>query len=321
MGVGLSGTLVLAGVVPAASPPHRATDEAQEVAFLVKTGTAGSLATASLLAHLVEPRRETDEKPDSSALLRRAAALAPERPEILWLLLRDCQMTRCGEQSSLVERLRTADPANGAPLLAALGASQAGPPPETTRLIAQIASSQALNLYWNRSVVMLFDAMTHGPHASPATAITHDADDRLTHATGVLAAIDVPPFKPIIAVCASGQFREAGRRPACEALMQRLDASDSIIAQSLSVSVQANWWERGSPEAEALRSRRQQLEYLVQASGRVRSGRVNADAELRVAAMRDSRTEADADRAVLTAFHEPLERPAGWETPTTSAAD
>jgi hypothetical protein len=103
--------------------------------------------------------------------------------------------------------------------------------------------------------------------------------------------------------------------------MQRLDASDSIIAQSLSVSVQLKWWAPGSPQAEALRRRRLQLEYLVQASGRVRRGRVNADAELRVAAMRDRPTEADADRAVLTAFHEPLERPGGWETPATPGAD
>lgn len=318
-GAALGGALSLGGAAAAVPLHHRTSDEAREVAFLVSTGTADSLATASLLAHLVEPRRESDKKPDSTALIRRATALAPSRPELLWLLLRDCQMSRCTEESSIVERLQAADPANGVSLLPALGESLTGPPEATTRLIAQIGAAKALNLYWNRSLVMLFDSMTHGAHSPPATAITHDADDRLTHAAGVLAAIDVPPFKPITAACASDQLHEAGRRAACEALMRRLDASDSIIAQSLSVSVQLKWWPPGGAEAEALHARRLQQEYLVQAAGRIRKGRVDADAELRVAAMRGAGTEESADRAVLTAFHEPVDRPAEWRTPATPA--
>jgi hypothetical protein len=302
----------------AAPVRHLAGDEAREVGYLMAKGTADSLATASLLAHLVENEGDVAQPPDATALIQRAAALAPQRPEILWLLLRDCQMRRCSDESALVDRLRSADPGNGLALLPALDASRAGSTAETTRIIAQMGASRTLNLRWNKSLVMLFDAMTHDPRSEPATAITHDPDDRLSHATGVLAAIDVPPFKPITVVCSPDQFQEPGRRAACESLMERLDTSDSILAQSLSVSVQITWWPPGSPESATLRQARMQQEYLVQASARERQGRVNADAELRVTAMRHSATEQEADAAVLTAYHEPLQRPAGWHLPEDS---
>lgn len=301
---------VAAGTGPVPTVPHRADDEAREVSYLVAKGGADSLATASLLAHLVE----TGSKPDATALIQRAAVLAPQRPEILWLLLRDCQLRRCPEEAVLAQRLRAADPGNALALLSALNLSRAGPAAETTRLIAAMGASKTVSLYWNRSLVMMFDALTHSGPGAPATAISHDADDRLMHAAGVLAAIDVPPLKPITFVCASDQFQEAGRREACEQLMARLDTADSIIAQSLSTSVQLNWWQPGSPQAAALQTRRLQQQYLVQASARVRDARVNADAELRVAAMRRAATEEEADKAVLTAFREPLERPADWHS-------
>jgi len=303
------------GADASVGPLHRASDEAHEVAFLVQKGTAESLAAASLLAHLVDTPRDTDRRPDAAALMQRAAALAPQRREILWLLLRDCEMRHCTEEHFIVARLRALDPDNGLALLPELKDSLAGPAADTTRIIAAIGDSKSLTLYWNKSLVMLFDAMTHGSTARAATALTHDADDRLTHAAGVLAAIDVPPFKPIAAACSEDQFQEAGRRAACERLMARLDAADCIIAQSLSTSVQLKWWPPGSAAARALEARRLQQEYLVQASARVRGDRVNQDAETRVDAMRRSATEEEADTLVLAAFHEPVLRPADWLGP------
>lgn len=305
--------LVAAGpkITLAAELPHLADDESREVAFLVGAGTPDSLAAASLLAHLVETH-DARQKPDSSALIGRAAELAPTRPEIIWLLLRDCEMRRCPEESSIAERLRSLDPDNGLTLLSDLKASQAGSPVETTRVIARLGKSRYLHLYWNKSLVMLFDAMTHGSKAPPATAVTREADDRLLHASGVLSAIDVPPFRPIIAACGTGAFAESGRREACESLMARLDDSDSMIAQSLSVSIQSKWWPSSSAEGQTLRSRRLQQEYLIQASGRDRGKQANSDALLRVSEMRKLATEAEVDMAILAAFRDPPLRPDKW---------
>ena len=301
------------GEATAAPPRHLANDEAVEVAYLVAAGTADSLATASLLAHLVETKRDTDKKPDSTALIRRAVSLAPERPELLWLQLRDCELSHCEDEKKLVEQLRAVDPDNGIVLLPSLSDSMRGPPEETTRVIAQLGAAPHLTLYWNKLVTGMFDALTHGAKARPATALSYEADDRLTHVVGVLTAIAVPPFKPILLLCASEQFAEAGRRAACESLMTRLDASDSIIAQSLSTRVQQKWSQAGSAEARELRERSLQQRYLVEESGRARGAQVNEDATARVNAMRRLATEEEVDKAMLTAFGEPLQRPAEWQ--------
>ena len=303
---------VCAGTATAGAPPHRATDEAREVAFLIGEGTADSLATASLLTHLIDSG-DADKKPDSTVLIERAVALAPRRPELLWLLLRDCELSRCAEEKAIAARLHSADPDNGMASLPALGASRAGPASETTRLLAEMGEAKYVTLYWNTLNVSMFDALTHGRKSKPATALTYAADDRLSHVAGVLAAVDIPPFKPILAVCAADQFAESGRREACESLMARLDASDSIIAQSLSVSVQQKWWPAGSAEFKALQKKTLQQHYLVEASGRARGAQVDADAIMRVDAMRRLATEEEVGKAMLTAFREPLERPADWE--------
>jgi hypothetical protein len=299
----------------AAAPEHRASDEAREVAFLVHAATADSLATASLLAHLVETG-DARQTPDSTLLMQRAVALDPKRPELNWLLLRDCELRHCAEEGALVAKFRAADPDNGLAFAPALNASRAGPPAETTQLIAQMGAAKYLTLYWNKLTVRMFDALTHGPKSPPATALTYAADDRLSHVVGVLTAIDTAPFKPIMAVCAADQLTEAGRRAACESLMARLDASDSLIAQSLSVTVQMKWWPASSAEFKALRVKSQQQHYLVEASNRVRGDQVDADALTRVDAMRRLATEEDVGKAMLTAFHEPLQRPDDWTSAT-----
>jgi hypothetical protein len=78
------------------------------------------------------------------------------------------------------------------------------------------------------------------------------------------------------------------------------------------VTVQLKWWQPASAQYKALRARSQQQHYLVEASNRARGDQVNADALLRVDAMRRLATEEDVGKAMLTAFHEPLERPDDW---------
>jgi hypothetical protein len=301
------------GAKPPSVPEHRADDEAVEVVRLIREGTADSLATASLLSHLVETKKDTDKRPDSSALMQRAVALAPRRPELLWLLLRDCQLHQCPNEKDIVARLESADPGNALALLPSLAVALTASPAETTAVIARMGAAQHLTIYWNKLVVSMFDALTPGPGTAAATALSFGADDRLSHVTGVLAAVDIPPFKPVDFACVAEQVGEPGRRAACEKLMVRLDESDSLIAQSLSVRVHQQWWPPGTAEAEEWRRRSLQQHYLVEASGRNRGAQVDADAIARVDAMRHLATEEEVDKAVLTSFNEPLERPADWK--------
>jgi hypothetical protein len=299
---------------------HLQSDESTEIAYLMRRGTADSLATASLLAHLTQA--SDDERasgapapPDPSQLIDRAISLAPNRPELVWLQLRDCETRRCAQEARIAARLKEIDPDNGLAWLADLDAAQRSSPDDITRAIEQMSGAQSPRVYWNRLAVMMFDALTHRGRADPPTAITEHADDRLMHVTGVLAAVDAPAFRPLAYACRQDELAATGRRAACGKAMARLDASDAVVTHLVRLSVLEAWWPASTPEGAALRQERLQRRYLTVASNRARQGLADSDAETRVGAMRRLKTEEEVERAMLTAFHEPVERPADWRSP------
>jgi hypothetical protein len=299
------------------SLPHLQSDEAAEVVFLLRAGTAESLATASLLAHLTQPSDYAataggGTPPEPALLIERAVSMAPGRPELAWLRLRECQSRRCADEAPIAARLQELDPDNGLAWLGDLNAAQAKSPEDVTRVIQRIGAAPGPRIYWNALTVMMFDALTHRDRRQPPTAITQHADDRLLHVTGVLAALDVPAFRPLAYACGTEQLDASGRRAACERAMARLEAADAVITQLVRLSVLEGWWPAASPEGAALRRERAQRRYLTVASNRLRPGHADRDAELRVETMRNAPREQDVERAMLQAFHEPLQRPEGW---------
>jgi hypothetical protein len=170
-------------------------------------------------------------------------------------------------------------------------------------------------LYWNRLVVMMFDALTHRERAYPPTAVSLHADDRYTHVTGVLAAVEVPALQSLRVACSSDQFESAGRRAACEKLMLSLETGDSVIAQNLGVVLRQGWVSASSPEREVLRSKHRQQRYLMVESNRLRESQADHDADARIEAMRHLPREEDVEVAMLRSFNEPLSRPADWKSP------
>ncbi len=299
---------------------HLRSDESTEIAYLIRSGTADSLATASLLAHLTqasegEHASGASARPDPAQLIERAIALAPNRPELIWLQLRDCESRRCAQEPLIAGRLKEIDADNGLAWLGDLNAAQGKSPEDVTRVIEQIGGAPKPRVYWNQLAVMMFDALTHREGKKPPTAITLHADDRLVHVTGVLAAVDMPVFRPLVFACRPDELVAAGRRAACEMAMARLEGSDAVITHLVRLSVLEAWWPATAPEGAALRLERLQRRYQTVTSNRIREGRADSDAETRVEAMRHLETEEDVERAMLREFHEPLERPADWHSP------
>jgi hypothetical protein len=298
---------------------HLRSDESTEIAYLIRRGTAESLATASLLAHLTQVSEDERSPgkpapPEPSQLIERAISMAPNRPELVWLQLRDCESRRCAEEAQIAARLKEIDSDNALAWLADLNAAQ-GNPEEVTRAVERMGDARSPRVYWNQLVVMMFDALTHHGRAGPPTAITQHADDRLLHVTGALAALDIPAFKPLAFACRRDELAATGRRPACEKAMARLEMSDAVVTQLVRLSVLEDWWPASTPQGAALRLERLQRRYLTVESNKVRKGRADNDAETRVDAMRHFATEEDVERAMLTTFHEPIERPADWRSP------
>ena len=88
-----------------------------------------------------------------------------------------------------------------------------------------------------------------------------------------------------------------------------------VLMQGLGISIQQKWWPEGSPERERLHAQRRQFNYLLDESSRPRFFRMNRDWAVRLEAMRNFRSEADVERAMLIFYHEPLERPVNWKDP------
>ncbi len=299
-----------------AAATHKGSDEATELDALIVLGTPDALATASLLAHLVQSDdSEQSESADPSALIQKAVALAPNRPELIWLQLRDCEQRRCPDQTAIAGRLQALDRDNGLAWLSDLRPLPNLEAAGITRTLTRIAAGEHPRVYWNKLAVMMFGALTHHDRSRPATAITRDADDRLTHVTSILAAVTIPALQSLAHACRLDQFDLPGRRSACEAVMTRLQSSDAALVQDLSVTLQESWWPEDSSEYAALRTLYLQQRYLTVESNRERQGRADRDAELRVAAMRRLEREDEVERTLLSDFHEPLERPSSWRMP------
>lgn len=103
--------LALAGC--AHKPPDLSIIRAQndrEIQSLLDLPTPDHLAAASFL----ELRLERDAKTDPSMkLIEQAEALAPRRPELVWLQLAHCRRLNCDARIQIEDHLKTLDPENG----------------------------------------------------------------------------------------------------------------------------------------------------------------------------------------------------------------
>jgi hypothetical protein len=278
-----------------------------EVAALIARATPQSLATAAVLLNF-----KTDSQ--SLTLINRAVGMAPADAKLIYVQWRECAQHKCADEQKIIEHLKAADPENGLAWLPELDAArERNSESEMTRLLATIGATRGLSFYWNPLNVMMVDALSENvpSHDRAVRGKSHD----IVAVIGVLAAVAIPPLQSLGKSCRLDQFDQTGRRTACEAMTARLSESDTVIMQGLGISIQQEWWPEGNPERERLRAQRRQYYYLLDESSRPRIFRMNADWSARLEAMRNFRSEADVERAMLIFYHEPLERPVNWKDP------
>ena len=110
---------------------------------------------------------------------------------------------------------------------------------------------------------------------------------------GILAAEPIPPLQAITRERVDlEQLDLPGRRAACEAMVARMEQSDTVLAQSVALSMQERWWPAGSPQRDVLRAKRRRLDYLMTMSSRIpRPWRMNHDMTVRIEAARSTDRE------------------------------
>ena len=277
-------------------------ERGHEVETLVAQATPSDLATAALLA---APGDLNAWQP--LELIERAEALAPQRPELVWLHLGFCKRLKCDIEEQIAARLQALDPDNG--LVWALDLERAQPSGSdiaVTAAIVRISAGSRMTFYWNQLEVMMVDAMAV---ANPSQSLV----ERGTVAIGVLAAQAIPALQPMSKACRFAQLDLPGRRSACEAMVARMEQSSTVLTQSLAISLQERWWPAGSPQRDILRAKRRRLDYLMSISSRIRWGRMNRDMAVRIDAARHTDREEDVELAIVKSFGLPPEPPLDWK--------
>jgi len=298
--------MALAGCAAArggADAQSRRAERNREVKVLIARATPSGLAAAAMLLWPDDPNAL-----QPLDLIEQARALAPSRPELVWVQLTICERFKCEARAQIAAHLQALDPDNG--FAWALDLERV-PPSESdavTAVIARMGASRKMTTYWNQLQVMMVDAL----------AVARPSDDLVTRgvgAIGIVAAESMPPLQVIVRACAPQQLGLRGRRAACEAMVAVMEHSDTMLTQSLALSVQKRWWPPDSPQGNILREKRRQLDYLMTVSSRIRWWRLNHDMAVRIEAARSTAREEDVARAVVKSFGLPLEPPVDWRDP------
>jgi hypothetical protein len=280
----------------------RATND-REIQSLLDLPTPEHLATASILAMPSYEEAKTDRP---MKLIERAEALAPLRPELVWMQLAQCRRL-CDAKEPIEERLKELDPQNGFVWIPDLERAQAsGSQAAITDAVMRIGSSSRMTFYWNELEVMLVDGLSV---AEPSKSLV----SRGVEAIGYLAAMPIPPLQPMSKTCRLDQFDVPGRRAACELMFMRMEQSNSVLTQSFALSVQQRWWPAGSAQREALLKKHRRLDYLMTTSSRFRLWHMNKDMAVRLDAARRTGSEEDVELALVRSFGLPTDPPADWK--------
>lgn len=279
-------------------------EQNREAGILIAHATPSDLAAAALLL-----AADDSDARQPLELIERAQKLAPERPDFAWVHLAICERFKCEARAQIAAQLQALDPDNGfawAPDLETLPLSRSD---AVTAVIARIGTARRMTIYWNQLEVMVVDALAV---ASPR----QDLATRGIYAMGILAAEPIPPLQAIARACQLEQLDLPGRRVACEAMMARMERSDTVLTQSLALNLQERWWPAGSPQRDILRAKRRRLDYLMTMSSRVpRWWRMNHDMAIRIEAARRTDREEDVERAVIKSLGLPPEAPVDWKDP------
>ncbi len=282
---------------------HAAGWKSQMAVALTARGDADSLATAAAL----------DFKPGSTngalELAAHAAELAPQSAPIGWVHLQLCVEAPMCDFRDVATVLRWVDADNGASWLPVLAAAQKDKDgTEVDRVIADMAQAARFDLYRNRLVVLMTDAMRRARKDLPRGAAGSDAE-RFAAARRLADTDLLPSFAPLSDVCRSTAGGD--RRTDCLKLSKIMQHADTIAAQVAGFAMERRLLPSDGKEAHEVLERRHVLEYRAGAAAQLDAPPLpwmkNAEARARLKQMRSMPREEDVCIAVLRAHKLPLE--------------
>jgi len=272
--------------------------------ILIGRADARSLATAAALSL-------ASHKSAAVELADRANELDPENPAIAWMRLQICANTPGCDIRDAATTMRWVDADNSAawmPTLAA--AAKEKDPIEVARVLADMAQGARFDVYWNRTVVLLFDALKKVHSTLPSNYVPSDLA-RLSEAMLVAGATIVPSFAPLQNACRDSLGTE--RQANCLKVSKIMQRGDTVIAQLAGFGLERRLVPPDSKEARVVAERRRVLEWRVSTANLFNEPILpwlrNARARAQVARMRAIPREEDVEIAILREHRMPIEPP------------
>jgi hypothetical protein len=302
--------------------PHTAAEKYQAwrnatAGVLIARADANSLATAAALRYFGPANAKgsagtANLKASAVDLAARASDLSPQSASIGWLHLQLCAATPACDIRDVATVMRWVDADNGAAWLQTLAAAQKDrDSTDVDRILGDMALGVRFDLYWNRIVVLMVDALDAVDYDLPGGFAGSDTA-RLGIVSAIASAEIVPPFTALVDVCRDSSAAPE-RRDLCLKLAKTMQRSDTVAAQLAGFSLAKRLLAPDSKEARALAERRHVLEWRVAEAAKFDNPLLpwtkNARTRARLAQMRTLPREEDVCIAILKAHKMALEPP------------
>ncbi len=270
---------------------------------LLAAGDADSLAAA---ANLVGgPQADPAHR---MALLTRAAALEPDRADLVWLQIEACTRVDACDPTPLAETLHSLDSENAAawaPLLDR--ATKLNDDDAVRKYLMAMGNSKRFDIYWNTSTA----------HLTRALIKVHSYDPRiaLVNIIGTEAALSIPAFRNILAACKAPALDDADRLETCRAIAGTMRNGDTYITEMVGIAIAKRVWSETSAEyAEAVEARRLG-QYRMRTEGEITltALRRNAGAIAYLQLIGTHRSEQEVALAVIANAEKNPTPPADWK--------
>ena len=277
---------------------------------------ANSLATAAALTFLGPPSRSRTETAKAAGaaleLAEKASELAPDNSAISWLRLQMCTNAPGCDIRAAATVMRWVAADNSVAWMPTLAtALKDKDTTEVDRVLDDMAQGEHFDLYGNRAVVLMFDALKRARRELPGGYLDSDWA-RLTEATGIANAAVVPPFSPLINACREAAMN-TDSRDSCLTLSKTMQRADAVMAQLVGFAIEKRLSPMDAKEMHTIAERRHLLEWRVaatnQADAQPRPKLKNADARWQIGKMRIMPREEDVAIAILRKHHMALDPP------------
>ena len=260
-------------------------------------GDADSLAAAALFS---------DREAGLNALTR-AVALAPDRPDLVWLQILTCARIPGCDPEPYAAALHRVDPDNGAAWAALVDrAARRGDLVAETKYLKAIGAAKRYDIYWNATIARMSGALLKVRAA--------DIQTILVAVVGYEAAFAIPAYTNVSKACKSPVLEALDRLDDCRHVASVMRNGDTYVTEMIGIAIaQRVWPADGAEHADAVAARRLGKYRMATEATLTSKLATPDDAERYLELLRTHRSEQEVAQTLIVAAGKDASPPPEWQ--------